>query len=231
MVKSTRHSFLDRKAHCLFEPRKLHAIAKSAIGLPTEEAFKKIVTTLAQEYPGYIETQPRWVFNIAGGAMGQMTLLHGSLREYLILFGTCSGTSGHSGRYKAEVYDFMFKGEMICEYEGVFKREIHLPGSPAYLPIGRVKHYWIKEEGWMLEYSRGTIVSMLPFGLMDNLSSTLDHMTIFRTIYRYGRLVVRNLFKKGKDLDLIFKFMFKLFGFLGIFFMLIWGISQFAALI
>lgn len=203
--KPKRAHFLDRKPQFLFEPRKLHAIAKLGIGHPPEEAFKIIVDALNKEYPGYIETQPRWVFNIAGGAMGQMTLLHGSLREYLILFGTCSGTSGHSGRYKCEVYDFVFNGEMICEYEGSFKREMHLPGSPAYLPLGRVKHYWIKEQSWMLEYSRGNITSMLPFGLMDNLSSTLDHMTIFRTIHRYGRLVIRNLFKKGKDLDLILK--------------------------
>ena len=38
--------------------------------------------------------------------MGQITLLHASLREYLILFGTAVGTEGHSGRYSAEVFDF-----------------------------------------------------------------------------------------------------------------------------
>lgn len=219
-----RKSFLDKKKKCLFEPRKLWNIAKMGIGHPTEEAFEIIINALDKEYPGYIEKKQHWVFNNAGGAMGQMTILHGSLREYLILFGTGQGNEGHSGRYKAEVYDFVFKGEMLCEYEGVFKREVHGPGSPAYLPSSIVKHYCIKEEAWMLEYSRGNIVSMLPFGLADTLISTLDYMTLLRTIWLYGRLVVRNMFKKGKDLGLVIKWVIIIIilGILGIFYGVPW---------
>ena len=200
---------MDKKKKCIFEPRILWKIAKLGIGKPKEEAFDLIIDALDKKYPGYINNVPRenrkWVFNHAGGAKGQMTFLHGSLREYIIIFGTSQGTEGHSGRYRAEVFDFMFNGEMLCEYEGRFENEVHKPGSPAYLPSSIVKHYCIKTEGWMLEYARGNITSMLPFGLSDTIFSTLDYQILMNTIGRFGKQVVKNLFKKGKDLDIILK--------------------------
>ncbi|MHA2122231.1 MAG: hypothetical protein ACW990_13595, partial [Promethearchaeota archaeon] len=107
--------------------------------------------------------------------------------------------------YKAEVYDFVFQGEMLCEYEGRFKQEVHKPGSPAYLPASIVKHYQAKENTWMLEYARGNIVSMLPFGFADSILSALDYHTVSKIIWRYGKLVVRNLFRKGKDIGIVIK--------------------------
>ena len=203
---------MDRKKKCLMEPRILYKIAKNAKDLPTEEAFEQIIEAVDKEYPGYINNVPKekrvWIFNHAGGAKGQMTLLHGSLREYLILFGTTQGTEGHSGRYRAEVFDFLFKGEMLCEYEGKFENEVHRPGKIAYLPSSIVKHYCIKKDGWMLEYARGNITSMLPFGLSDTIFSTLDYDITWRTVREYGKLVIRNLFKKGKDIDIILKWLF-----------------------
>ncbi|MFX1498272.1 MAG: ERG2 family protein [Promethearchaeota archaeon] len=202
-----KKKILDRKNHCIFEPRKLWQIAKKGIGYPTKEAFDTIIKTLAEEYPGYIETKQDWVFNFAGGAMGQMIVLHGSFREYLIIFGTSLGTEGNSGRYKAEVFDFVFSGEMLCEYTGCFKKEIYKPGSLAYLPPSIVKHYCIKGQAWMLEYARGNIVSMLPFGFADSIISALDYMAVLKTIRLYGKQVVKNLFKKRKDIDILIKWL------------------------
>ena len=202
---------MDRKKKCVFEPRKLYKIAQTAKGLNLEDGFDKIIDLLDKEYPGYINNVPKnkrvWMFNHAGGAKGQMTFLHGSLREYIILFGTCQGTEGHSGRYKAEVFDFLVKGEMLCEYAGKFKNEVHKPGSIAYLPSSNVKHYCIKTEAWMLEYARGNIVSMLPFGLLDALLSSFDHMIVIRTIAQYGKLVLKSLVRKRKDLDIVLKWL------------------------
>jgi hypothetical protein len=116
---------------CLFDPRRLHQIAQLGVGLQPEEAFARIAAALAEAYPGHINTRPDWVFNVAGGAMGQMTFLHGSLREYLIFFGTCNSGGGHSGRYGSEVFDFVFRGKMRCEYEGRFAPEVHTQGDPV----------------------------------------------------------------------------------------------------
>lgn len=190
------------KAGCLFDPRRLYEIAQLGVDLPTEAAFATVIAALEQEYPGHICTRQDWIFSVAGGAMGQLTLLHGSLREYIILFGSCNGVEGHSGRYGSEVFDFVFKGEMHCEYEGRFALETHTPGTVAYLGPSVVKHYQIKQEAWMLEYARGTIPAMLPFGLSDSLVSTLDFRTVGRTLRNYGRLVVKELVTQRKDLDL-----------------------------
>lgn len=50
-------------------------------------------------YPGHIlpDEELQWVFVNAGGWMGSMCLLHASLTEYLLLFGTAVDTGGHSG--------------------------------------------------------------------------------------------------------------------------------------
>ena len=45
----------------------------------------------------------------------------------------------------------------------------------------------------MLEYARGPIPTMLPFGLADTVFSTLDRRTVGKTVWQYGKLVVGNL--------------------------------------
>lgn len=39
----------------------------------------------------------QWIFMNAGGWMGSMCLMHASLTEYILFFGTAVETSGHSG--------------------------------------------------------------------------------------------------------------------------------------
>lgn len=198
-MKTTKAEFdhMLPKKPFLFDPRKLDEIVKSSVGKSTEEAFNHITDLLDREYPGHICKERKWIFNNAGGAMGQLCILHASLREYIIIFGTCIGTEGHSGRYSSEVYDYMIQGEMQCEYEGIFKPEIHTPGNPpAYLGSKVVKHYRVKDEAWMLEYTRGWIAKMFPFGLCDSIFSTLDIRTICRIIAQYIKLAFRELFTK-----------------------------------
>ena len=95
----------------LFDPDVLRDCAARGIGLPLEEAFDAITAALAEHYPGHIDTGPRdWIYSCAGGAKGMMTLLHGSVREYVILFGSDVGTHGHSGIYRSEVDDWSSQG-------------------------------------------------------------------------------------------------------------------------
>ena len=180
-----------------FDPQILGRCAAAGVGKGSkEEAFDAVTEALARAYPDHIYTGPRdWVMNNAGGAMGQMTFLHASITEYIIIFGSPIGTEGHSGRYATEVYDWVFDGEMWCYLEGETERTVYGPGSTAYLGDGQVKGYRIPDYAWMLEYSRGPIPSMLPFGLADTLLSTLDLRTLGRTVAGYGKHVTSSLLR------------------------------------
>ena len=183
----------------IFDPEKLNAIVQASLKPKTatlEQKFDKITTALKQTWPEHIDDGPRqWIFNNAGGAMGQMHLLHASLTEYVILFGTPIGTEGHSGRYSNDVYDIMIEGEVHIYLEGDLDKVVAVPGGDyLFLGKGKAKGYKIPDQGgWMLEYSRGVIPAMLPFGLADTLFSTLDAPTFVRTFGRYGKLVTKEL--------------------------------------
>ena len=183
------------KQQYLFQPEDLHEIAKLGVGLERKEACDTIVAALKRNYPEHIRTDRPWIFNNAGGAMGAMKLLHCSLSEYIILFGSPIGTEGHSGRYSADVYDYVFTGEMWCYHEGDLERTLYLPGSAAHLTRTQTKGYKLPEGAFMLEYSRGNIQGMFFFGLADTLVSTLDYKVLGRTLGYSGQMIFSELLK------------------------------------
>lgn len=181
----------------IFDPDQLQALTDRHLSLPLEIAFDGITQELAAAHPGHIRTKPRrWILNNAGGAMGQICLLHASLSEYVLFFGTPIGTEGHSGRYPTRVWDFMITGEVWTYLEGSTTRSVSKPGVNAMdLPAGKAKGYRAFEDSWMLEYARGPIPTMLPFGLWDTLFGTLDFVTFGRTLRQYAGLVAGELLK------------------------------------
>jgi C-8 sterol isomerase len=182
----------------LFDIDALHTAAREAASwdLPRAERIARLVDLLDSRWPGRIEKRQRWILNSANGALGTMTILHASLTEYLLLFGSPIGTEGHSGRYLATVHDFVFEGEMWAYPEGVVEKTIFGPGDHAVLPARSAKGYRIREDTWMLEYAHGCIPAMLPPGIWDNLFSNLDLRSLALTFRDYGRLTIRELLRR-----------------------------------
>jgi C-8 sterol isomerase len=181
----------------IFDPKTLHEVAKRAVAaggsLPDKVAMLR--TELSAAYPGHVRLEDEWVFNIAGGALGQMTLLHASLTEYVIVFGSPIGTEGYSGRFFADDYFVILEGEQWAYSEGDVTRQVFRPGDLHHLPRGHARGYRIPDRCFALEYARGLIPTMLPFGLADSFTSTLDPQPVLKTMRLYTRAVVGELLR------------------------------------
>ncbi|KAI0090422.1 ERG2 and sigma1 receptor-like protein, partial [Irpex rosettiformis] len=194
-------SFLDsiKSRWYVFDPEEIHKLAQAAIAAspdPDDTSFmvSYIIKNLTSTYPSTqisINTnESEWVFNNAGGAMGAMVIIHASITEYLIVFGTPLGTEGHTGIHTAEDYFNILVGEQWAFDPPNLKMERYTPGSVHYMPRGHFKQYKMHEGCFALEYARGWIPLMLPFGLADVLTSTLDYVSFYNT----ARITAREMF-------------------------------------
>lgn len=200
-------SYLDTIKHrwYAFDPESLHELAQAAVvahGNDTRAMVSFIVSNLTTTYPQdspslkTVALNPRedeWTFNNAGGAMGAMYIIHASITEYLIIFGTPLGTEGHTGLHTADDYFNIIHGEQWAFSAGALEMEVYKPGSVHHLPRGTAKQYKMHKGCFALEYARGWIPPMVPFGLADVLTSTLDFPTFYHTARITGREMVNNL--------------------------------------
>ncbi|CED84807.1 C-8 isomerase [Phaffia rhodozyma] len=195
-------SFLDgiKERWFIFDPPALHALSAEAVALhPTNitALTAHILTNLSSTYPAYtintdISNPSEWVFNNAGGAMGAMFIIHASITEYLIVFGTPLGTEGHSGRHTADDYFNILRGEQWAFSPGSMEMERYVAGQVHHMRRGDAKQYKFHEGGWALELAQGWIPPMLPFGFAD-FASTLDFPTMYNTVRLTGREMIKNL--------------------------------------
>ncbi|ESO82343.1 hypothetical protein LOTGIDRAFT_223408 [Lottia gigantea] len=169
------------------------AIAKKYSGKSPEVAFPQIIKELRSKYPGHIlpNKDQQWIFMNAGGWMGSMSVLHASLTEYVLLFGTALETTGHSGRYWANITDTLITGTFKQWKEGKLKHQIYKPGDTVYHEWGEVTAVSWTDNTWMVEYGRGFIPSTLGFALADTFFSTQDYITLYYILRVYTKALVQ----------------------------------------
>jgi C-8 sterol isomerase len=170
-------------AHVTADPFPNHPDPTAYLALSEEEKYALQISPLESE----------WIFNNAGGAMGSMYIIHASITEYLIIFGTPLGTEGHTGRHTADDYFHILEGEQWAAPANSLVMERYPKGSMHHLKRGTVKQYKMHEGCWALELAQGWIPGMLPFGFADAMFSTLDVGTIYDTVRVTGREIIKNL--------------------------------------
>lgn len=183
-----------------FDVKEIHAITKKAVGKPLNEAFDFINDELEKKYPGIVVNKKnrRWVLFNGGGAMGQMCVLHSSLTEYIILYGSPLYSQGHSGRYLMDVYDFMIQGETKTYFPGEFKATTFKAGEYSVLPAMSSKGYCCEKDAWMVEYARGVIALGLPYFICSSLFVTVDLVPWATTVYVVAKNIIYNIIVNRK---------------------------------
>lgn len=183
------------------DPKVLHSIAQDVVAqnLDTEATIAAVREKVAEHYPHLMSKTPRcWMGSRAGGILGKMTLLYGSMTEYLIIFGCPTASQGFSGRYNfVEIWDFYLTGKtLVCDLESdQVVATVRGPGDKGFLAKGQAFSCDIKADSWMLEYGRGLIFTALPFALMDSLLSSLELKSFYLTVKEYTYFAVKQIFK------------------------------------
>ena len=74
-------------------------------GPNVQESYRKIHEEFRRQYPGRIlaAEELQWIFVNAGGWMGSMCVIHASLTEYVLFFGSAIDTGGHSGEKYCQI--------------------------------------------------------------------------------------------------------------------------------
>jgi hypothetical protein len=173
----------------LFDPDVVHACALAGLGKSKPAMFDAVADALDASYPGRVDRTQPWIFSIAGGAMIQMKIYYASLLEYLMIWGTPIGSEGHSGRHAVAFWDTVIDGETWYYAEGQFEKRVYRPGDRIFVNRNQARGMNFTDGVWAVEYARGPLPLSLPFGLADELLSTLDFATAGQTLGVYLSLL------------------------------------------
>jgi hypothetical protein len=179
------------------DPDVLHNVAKQVVGLPVDggELISRATELLSAEYPDLISPTPgRWVGSKAGGILGKVRFLYFSPREYIVIFGSPTGTQGFSGRYKrVEIHKFLMAGQIDSydlESDELATMTLR-PGEHTCLEKGDARGLTIHPGSWHIEYGRGAVVTTLPFAMVDTLLLSLEVESVRRSTVEFTKLLSR----------------------------------------
>lgn len=186
------------------DPDVLHEVAVRAVGVPVDsgELITRTIELLAEAYPDLIDTTPgRWVGSKAGGVLGKVRFLYFSPREYIVIFGSPTGTQGFSGRYKhVDIHKFLLAGQIDSydlESDDTTPLPPLRPGDRTCLERGHARGLTIHPGSWHLEYGRGAVATTLPFAMVDTLLVSLEFESVRRSSVEFAKLIRRGRRRHG----------------------------------
>src|SRR5262245_48635030 len=176
----------------IFDPDVVHECSLASLDKPKPAMFDAFAAAMEEKYPDRLDLDQPWIYSNAGGAMIQMKLYYASIFEYMMIWGTPIGSEGHSGRHAVGFWDTVLDGEMWYFAEGQFSKSVYRPGDRVYVGPNQARGMNFTTGVWALEYARGPLALSIPFGVADELLSTLDFATAGQTLAIYATLGGRN---------------------------------------
>ncbi|OWF56047.1 Sigma non-opioid intracellular receptor 1 [Mizuhopecten yessoensis] len=153
------------------------------IGQGVEFSYSKIKTELRKRFPGHIlsEEDEQWMFMNARSWKGKMCILHASLSEYILLFGTDVDIVSFFGRYWANTSYTILTGSCRQWKFGQLSSKVFAPGETVFHTWDEVSPFELEAGTLMVEYGRGFIPYTFGFALADKFIT--DFLTLFYTLH------------------------------------------------
>jgi hypothetical protein len=90
-------------------------------------------------------------------------------------------------------WDTILSGGAQYMHQDDLSRREYPTGSRVFVDRWQAATIHFPDHCWMLEYARGELFGLLPFGMANTFFNTLDFKSAFRTLKIYGTLTLRHL--------------------------------------
>lgn len=174
-----------------FDPDVIDRIAQRHLGETMPQMADAIGAELKAQYPELVELSLPLVFNVSGGIMYQLKIFAMTPHEYIMICGSAIGSSGFSGRHPAAFWDTILSGQATYMHQDHWERASYSPGDRIFVDRWQSATIDFPDHCWMLEYARGTLVWLLPFGIVNVFTNTLDFGSLARLMRIYSALTRR----------------------------------------
>ena len=182
----------------LFDPDAIDRIAQRHLGKPMSEMAEAIGRDLQGCYPDYVDVTMPLVFNSGGAIMYQLKIFAMTPHEYIMICGSSIGSSGFSGRHPAAFWDTVLSGQATYMHQEKWEARSYKAGDRIFVDRWESATIDFPDHCWMLEYARGSLVWLLPFGIVNVFTNTLDFYSLLRLIRIYLSLTGK-YFRKHPD--------------------------------
>ncbi len=174
-----------------FDPDVVDRVAQRHLSKPMPAMVDAIGQDLKAQYPDLVDVSLPLVFNNSGGILYQLKIIAMTPHEYIMICGSSIGSSGFSGRHPAAFWDTVLSGHANYMHQDQLESASYGIGERIFVDRWQSAAIDFPDHCWMLEYARGTLIWLLPFGFVHVFTSTLDFRSLLRLLRIYTTLTRR----------------------------------------